>query len=193
MPGWRVQDETTAAMLATHVGSQDISVVEEPRIDLQGGAVVLAPTRHEGTVLLITATPRSVKYSAPAPEVMNVTPNRTDVLFETEASEPEETYFGPTNWDRTQEIDTLPVFDNPSVPAEASEPILRNEETLQVSPPASVPSDPVPTLEAVPALPPKVHERQYVATGFLGLEDSAEDDEDLARDKRPWWKRIFTD
>ena len=55
-----------------------------------------------------------------------------------------------------------------------------------------IPQQPVAPIAETPATPPQ-RERHYIASGFLGLEESVEDDEDIAREKRPWWKKIFTD
>jgi hypothetical protein len=50
-------------------------------------------------------------------------------------------------------------------------------------------------LATSPDMPPKspTAERHYIASGFLGLEESVEDDDDRARETRPWWKRMFID
>lgn len=67
----------------------------------------------------------------------------------------------------------------------AYEPVAEQKQIDESQPPvASIP--------ATPATPPQ-HERHYIASGFLGLEESVEDDEDIAREKRPWWKKIFSD
>lgn len=197
MPGWRVKDEATAATLATHIGENEISVVTEPGTKLNGGAVILAPTRHDGTVLLITARPRplvheSRSFADPVVTPTQATPVATEIETEETESYPEETYFGPTSWDRAEQIESLPVFENSLAPVE-SVPPLEAESVLQVPTEPPITHEPAPTLDPMPVLPPKSRDRHYVATGFLGLEDSTEDDEDLARDKRPWWKKIFSD
>jgi hypothetical protein len=120
---------------------------------------------------------------------------------EVQESEPDgtaELAFGPTTWERAEGLETSPGVDTPDfarptastdpeiwdLPSEA--PLPNQLGSDKMSSESENHSWPI----AEPALPP---ERHYVASGFLGLGDYAEDEEELARQKRPWWKRIFTD
>ena len=119
-----------------------------------------------------------------------------------ERQEPEEEFFGPTTWERVEsaeaelepaspsELPTRDELDSTSyaAPDLTGVPSLPEPVTnAPVAKPAPVPKAPAAT--QTPTLP----ERRYVATGFLGLDETFEDEEDVAREKRPWWKRLFID
>lgn len=116
------------------------------------------------------------------------------------ADEPEEEFFGPTTWERIDNPEgevNFPVHSGLPAPSE------REELTTATADLTGVPSLPEPSPvetrvntapEAVlPPTPKITPERHYVATGFLGLDETVEDEEDLAREKRPWWKKLFID
>ncbi len=126
-----------------------------------------------------------------------------DSTYTVEEEAPEEEFFGPTSWERVESAEAQ------LEPAPASEIPVRDEldSTSHATPDLTgVPSlpesftnasyaNPNPVTKAPPAATqtPAAPERRYVATGFLGLDETVEDEEDLAREKRPWWKKLFID
>jgi len=114
----------------------------------------------------------------------------------------EEDFFGPTTWERIEnaEIELPPLVSPETSRAE------REQEVAPAPDLTGIPSLPEPVtnvpyvnskateeLPSAPPAPKPAPERQYIATGFLGLDETVEDDEDRAREKRPWWKKLFID
>ncbi len=72
------------------------------------------------------------------------------------------------------------------LPRQVAEPAVHDREVAPPSLPQT-PPEPVPT-RPVQALP-KEELPQYIATGFLGLDDAPYEEEDNTQ-KKPWWKRL---
>ncbi len=183
MPAWKTYDEATADALKEHFGNPNLAteVVAHPLFE-GGDSVVLAPTLQKGAVLVITARKKAAQIIEERPVALEEsTPAALD--------EPqEEPTFGPTTWERTEQGESPlelaetefqdnsanpGVWDLPSPPPELAGPSVSRQESAQELGRAS--------------------KQHYVATGFLGLDDYAEDEEELARARRPWWKKIFID
>jgi hypothetical protein len=114
----------------------------------------------------------------------------------------EDDFFGPTTWERIEsaELEALPedplVFESELSAAPRFEPTIEPPEAprVQAPEPGSPINRPATQLPAAPVESPRPPaERHYVATGFLGLDETVEDEEDIAREKRPWWKKMFLD
>lgn len=112
------------------------------------------------------------------------------------SSEVEDDFFGPTSWDRLEiEIPVEEPHSGNFTPAQQES----SFELAQVAPvyhapePDETASFELPPVPEQTTPPPAAREKHYVATGFLGLDETVEDEEDLAREKRPWWKRLFLD
>jgi hypothetical protein len=213
-PDWKTFDETTAAAIKDRVANSGVSVgsLSKP-LFVDGDTVVIAPTLQKGAALVITARKKAtaaaeepVHYSPlveeigePAvptaipvvgdaiPEPVDAEPEVAFPLPETIENEPEPT-FGPTTWERVDEVET---------PTELIQP---QHETRSIDPevwdlPSQAPLEPSrvevsPEENQVPNS--DWAEERFVATGFLGLEDYVEDEEEILKTKRPWWKRIFS-
>lgn len=215
-PGWKTFDETTADALKDRAEDGGVSVgpLTKP-LFADGDTVVVAPTLQKGAALVITA--RKKATSTPAdepvhysplveeiaePTVPGVNPAVIDAMAEAIDEEPEinvpltatpdeepEPTFGPTTWERVDEVEPPTEFTQPA------------HETSSIDPeiwdlPSQAPPQPAPaeaSTQGNPAPNSDWAEERFVATGFLGLEDYVEDEEEILKAKRPWWKRIFTD
>jgi hypothetical protein len=214
-PDWKTFDETTAAALRDRIENSGVSVgnLTKP-LFADGDTVVIAPTLQKGAALVITARKKAtvpaeepVHYSplveeiaeptAPGtiPVIVDALPTSMDTepevalpLTETVDKEPGPT-FGPTTWERVGEVET---------PTEFAE---LQHETRSIDPEVwDLPSQAAPQPPPVDVTPQENQapnsdwaEERFVATGFLGLEDYVEDEEEILKAKRPWWKRIFSD
>lgn len=71
---------------------------------------------------------------------------------------------------------------------------IRESETVQNVVPVST-AEPLDSPESkIPENKELGEDRpQYVATGFLGLDDAPYEEEEDSQAKRPWWKRLFID
>jgi len=228
MPTWRTLDDETAAELRKHFAEDHLVTTTASRTFESGSAVVLAPTSHNGEVMLITARRRSTPVFDQVPELpLEASEPFVTTIPETLIEEPAETYFGPTTWERIEEQQTSFEEESPETSAEQQTPIAADrvyptEPALprweELPPPqrsiepsyldyrpepeafqsvaednqAAEPQPPLASTPETSATPPQ-RERHYIASGFLGLEESVEDDDDIAREKRPWWKKIFSD
>jgi hypothetical protein len=237
MPAWKVFDEETASELRSRVSGDPEVIVNQGRAALDGGdAVILAPTKHRGVTMLITARRKSAGVIEPTAEIpveqaetfspvyeplfeeavpaehFESTPPAEKSADETQEFTPltgpvvqdesEEEFFGPTSWERMEDS-SLPEQEAkfPAATDSADEEVVGNFEptaSLEIAPDAQVAAPPYGEdfairEEAAPPVQKVASERHYVATGFLGLDETVEDEEDLAREKRPWWKKIFLD
>ncbi len=217
-PDWKTFDEPTAEALKSRIDDGGVSVgaLTKPLFD-DGDTVVIAPTLQKGAALVITARKKTtatpveqpVHYSPLVEEIaaptvagtiaaeIEVVPQPTDIdkgsevavpLIGTFDKEPEPT-FGPTTWERADEVDTPTEFAQSQPETRGSDPEVWDLPSQAPPQPATVEGSPEedqrPTSDWA--------EERFVATGFLGLEDYVEDDEEILRAKRPWWKRIFSD
>lgn len=214
-PDWKTFDETTAAALKEHVENSGVSMgnLSEP-LFADGDTVVVAPTLQKGAALVITARKKAtaapaeepVHYSPLVEEIAEPTvpgtiPIVVDVLPEPIDGEPEislppteifdnvpEPTFGPTTWERVDEVETPTEFTEPQHETRSVDPAVWDLPTQAPPQPAPVEvsqgENPVPNSDWA--------EERFVATGFLGLEDYVEDEEEILKAKRPWWKRIFS-
>jgi hypothetical protein len=221
-PAWKTFDEQTAAALKDRIDEASVSVesITQPLFS-DGDSVVIAPTLQKGAALVITArrkmAPITVEEPAqfsplieeiaspeilPAPDVEEiaaseapepvVTPEETAIeATATGTSSPESEFtFGPTTWERVDEVEAPAEF----TPIERE--IHSTDPEIWDLPSQAPPSPPIEEVASERTVAPKNaewEEERYVATGFLGLDDYVEDEEEIRRAKRPWWKRIFTD
>jgi hypothetical protein len=134
-----------------------------------------------------------VKETAPPPPEVVPTPV---------SEETEDEFFGPTTWERIETSEIEPGLPDPPdtvVPTvgedETPELEQRSVSPVQVDEALSLKerATPEPVEETTSPARTKTPGRHSVATGFLGLDETTEDDEDLAREKRPWWKKLFID
>ena len=214
---WKTFDESTAAALKERVDEGAVSVESQPRPLFDGGdSVVIAPTLQKGAALVIIARKKTTALAVaepPAPEpvatLVEESPasegptaaieESSQTVAEPDFAKPEpalepaaatEFTFGPTTWERADEVGPLPEPADSHWEPRSADPEIR--EVPSQAPPDSWPEAVLlqePSIET----PPESPDRHYVATGFLGLDDYAEDEEEIARTRRPWWKRIFTD
>lgn len=216
-PAWKTFDEGTAAALKDRLDEGSVLVESGTQpLFADGDSVVIAPTLQKGAALVITARKKApadpveeepVQF-APLVEEIAAPEASTEVAVEVEAKpvitaeapamespptvahQDTESTFGPTTWERVDEVEAPPEFTPLERETQSTDPEIWD---LPSQAPPRVPIEEV-TLEqtAVPTNSEWTEER-YVATGFLGLEDYVEDEEEAARAKRPWWKRIFSD
>ena len=211
-PDWKTFDETTAAALKDRVENSGVSVstLTKP-LFADGDTVVIAPTLQKGAALVITArkmttpvpTDEPVHYSAlveeiaepsapgTIPVVLDVVPEPMDKepeVAETSDKEPEPT-FGPTTWAQADEVETPAESTQSQHEPHGVDPEVWDSPTQAPPQPATV--EVSPEENQVPGS--DWAEERFVATGFLGLEDYVEDEEEVLKAKRPWWKRIFSD
>ncbi len=104
--------------------------------------------------------------------------------------EPEFT-FGPTTWERVEETELPGEFTPPEREIRSTDPEIWDLPSQ--APPPPLPENIPPAQEGPAATNSEWQEEHYVATGFLGLDDYVEDEQEILRAKRPWWKRIFSD
>jgi hypothetical protein len=210
MPIWKVYDEETASELKSRIsGNPEVLVEERPAVLDARDAVILTPTAHKGVTMLITVRrkPETISEQLPAfetaPSVEPIEePAPAQWVDETPSmSATEEEFFGPTTWERVEQQDPADfAFESREVAEQISEeyvePEMAPEEAVEpdYAPPISYTEvvEPEPIQQIAPPVK-ETRERHYVATGFLGLDETVEDDEDLARAKRPWWKKLFVD
>lgn len=208
MTAWKVFDEETASELRSRVSADPEILREGGACGLDGGdAVILAPTAHKGVTMLITARRKMATATErlPAFEALPAIQPRGEtapVAVPEEAASRGETgeeFFGPTTWERLEHSD---LADHAYESTEAIEQVgkeYREISRIETAGPTDHPShyaevaQPEPIQQIAPPLPTETHRRHYVATGFLGLDETLEDDEDLVREKRPWWKKLFLD
>jgi hypothetical protein len=210
MPAWKVYDEETAAELKSRLPENSAVSVETRAALLDGeNTVILVPTAHKGVTMLITARRKPASTLEQRPIIHDELPSLAESSSQsTTAVSPDadvEDFFGPTTWERIEhsELEAVPfepietvtqdkepetVFENSSPRVETPAPV-----STPVYEPEQLEPEPIVEVSAQPVPPKNVRERHYIATGFLGLEESVEDDEDIAREKRPWWKKLFID
>jgi hypothetical protein len=200
MPAWKTLDETTAAEIKSRIPGEPAVYLDPKSLVLDGNdAVLLAPTSHRGITMLITVRRKLESASSvadtPAPAAVS---EIVDPPIEAEppvatpepviSNETSDEFFGPTSW---RAIEQFPDEDFSTLPE--SEPVA-SEAAAEIAPVENAPVTPKPQVaQHAPAPTSRTPERHYVATGFLGLDEVVEDDEDLARQQRPWWKRMFLD
>jgi hypothetical protein len=132
------------------------------------------------------AVPSAIPVIDAVPEVMD---QHLELAFPPAApayQEPEPT-FGPTTWERVDEIEAPVEFTEPQRETRSIEPEVWDLPSQ--APPQPAPAKLSPEENRVPNS--DWAEERFVATGFLGLEDYVEDEEEILKAKRPWWKRIF--
>lgn len=201
MAAWRTFDESTAKELRKHVWDGEIEALQSPGLLFQEqSSIVVVPSAKKGVALVITGRRRAA-HAIEAPSV--VEPQAV-------AKEDSEFQIAPETWD-------APAFDlaSEAPPAEsespfsqtdsselkatvepeivercAEEPLIEVPKIPEFEETAPAESAPGPQIEEAPEAEREDH---YVATGFLGLVDRVEDEEEAEREKRPWWKRIFSD
>jgi len=209
MPTWKVYDEETASELKSRIsGNPEVSVEERPAVLDARDAVILAPTAHKGVTMLITVRrkPETVSQQPPAFNTAQPTepieePTQVQWVEETPPMRAsEEEFFGPTTWERVEQQDPADfAFESREVAEQTSvkvEPEAARIEAVEHSFAPRVNYTEIIGPESIQQIAPpakETRERHYIATGFLGLDETVEDDEDLARAKRPWWKRLFVD
>ncbi|MGE5113193.1 MAG: hypothetical protein ACM3JB_20205 [Acidobacteriaceae bacterium] len=222
MPAWKTFDENTADALKEHLGDAAVSTVgiSGPLFD-GSNSVLIAPTLQKGAAFVITARAKQKPAvdARPTPSLQIVEPlppepvieGEAPVLFapeplpapaleqwvedepvpaqespsvESEADETADLTFGPTTWERAE------VADPVSIPIEPE-----GHSEIRSSDPEvwDLPSEAPPQRWTDEIVAPPSEDDRHVATGFLGLDDYVEDEEEIARAKRPWWKKIFTD
>lgn len=221
MPAWKTFDESTADALKEHLGEAAISTedVSGPLFD-GSNSVLIAPTLQKGAAFVITArakqkpagdarptplqalepfppqpviaaeapavyTPEPVSAPAPTEWVAEEqVPAQESGSVESEADETADLTFGPTSWERAEVTDPVSIPTEPEV----------HSETMSSDPEVwDLPSEAPPQRWTDEIVAPPSEDDRHVATGFLGLDDYVEDEEEVARAKRPWWKKIFTD
>jgi hypothetical protein len=219
---WKTFDDSTAAALKERVDEGAVSVESQPRpLFDDGDSVVIAPTLQKGAALVIIARRKTTALAVeepPASEPVATTIEESPGLEALHTSEIEESSqtiaepdfamvdpdipleptvnsateftFGPTTWERADEAEPLPEPSDLHWESRSTDPGVW--EIPSQGPPKSWPEEVLPRVPS-PETKFESTDRHYVATGFLGLDDYAEDDEEIARTKRPWWKRIFTD
>lgn len=214
-PAWKTFDESTASALRNRLETGvSVESIAQP-LFAEGDSVVIAPTLQKGAALVITArrkaapaiveeaphfTPLIEEIAAPevslSPSIEQ--PGEPAVIPEVVALDPPpaeapppltEFTFGPTTWERVDDVDVPAEFAEPVRETRVSDPEIWDLPSKKPEPSAS---DEV-GFDQAPAIPNNQwEEERYVATGFLGLENYVEDDREIARAKRPWWKRIFS-
>ncbi len=216
MPGWKTFDAHTAAALRERIEEPEVSVETISRpLFADEDSVVIAPTLQKGAALVITArkkaAPAAVEEPAhfaplieeiaapetPSPAAVELAPEplvTPEPVIEADIAdtprEDSEFNFGPTTWERVDEVDTLAEYSVAQRDARSTDPEIWD------LPSEAAPQTPVKeVVSETPAIPanPQWGEERYVATGFLGLDDYVEDEQEIARARRPWWKRIFAD
>lgn len=216
MPAWKTFDESTAAALKDQVGATSVTVetISQP-LFADGDTVVVAPTLQKGAALVITArkklTPAKLDEPAqfsPLIEAIAVPEATRDLTVEfapkpvvspeeelIERPQPDVTAeseftFGPTTWERADEPESPVEFNPPEQETRSTDPEIWDL-------PSHAPPQPLSKSNIREEIPVEANneweEERYVATGFLGLEDYVEDEQEILRAKRPWWKRIFSD
>jgi hypothetical protein len=140
--------------------------------------------------------------SSPVEKSADETQELTPLTESAVKGEPEEEFFGPTTWERMEASDLPELGDKfPAATDSADQAVVENfaiatpqgtATDAQVETPPNVEGRAA-REETPPPAQKVASERHYVATGFLGLDETVEDEEDLAREKRPWWKKLFLD
>ncbi len=215
-PAWKTFDEQTAAALRGHVDEGTVSVENSTQpLFADGDSVVIAPTLQKGAALVITARKKMAPVTveepaqfAPLIEEIAAPEASTKVPAEftpesvpppeapieprpTEAAQQESEFtFGPTTWERVDEVQAPAEFMPIERETRSTDPEIWD---LPLQAPPRPPAEDV-APEPIPvATNREWEEERYVATGFLGLGDYVEDEQEILRAKRPWWKRIFSD
>lgn len=98
--------------------------------------------------------------------------------------------FGPTTWERVDEVESPTEFMRAERETHSTDPEIWD---LPSQAPPGGEAEEVSAEQTPVATNSQWEEEHYVATGFLGLEDYVENEEEALRAKRPWWKRIFSD
>lgn len=218
MPAWKTFDAGTATALRERLDETNVSVESITRpLFADGDSVVLAPTLQKDAALVIISrrkvapviTEEPVQFAplieeiaadvsptAPleiaAPVVSEAGVIQTPAIEEDRESarqEPEFT-FGPTTWERVDEVASPTEFVPQEPDTRSTDPEIWDLPS-QAPPPGSI--DDIAPRQTPVATNNEWAEERYVASGFLGLDDYVEDEEEVARAKRPWWKRIFSD
>lgn len=214
---WKTFDERTATALKYLVveGSVSVEGITGP-LFADGDSVVIAPTLQKGAALVITARRKasSVTVEEPAqfsplieeiaaPEASTtafvaltpepvVTPEQTvaDPRPTDSPRHESEVTFGPTTWERADEVELPTNFASLERDTLSTDPEIWD---LPSQAPSISATEQVTSKQTPVAANSGWEEERYVATGFLGLEDYVEDEQEILRAKRPWWKRIFSD
>jgi hypothetical protein len=172
-----IEEPPAPEPLATIV--EDSPAAEEPL------ASVIEQSPEEVAEPAFAATDTGADFTAANPE--------PKVQLESTVSPPDEFTFGPTTWERADEVEPLPEPSESRWESRSTDPGIWDIPSQAPSQPWPEESQPQePSFENAPTFE-ESRGGHYVASGFLGLDDYAEDEEEIARAKRPWWKRIFTD
>lgn len=212
-PAWKTFDEQTAIALKNRVNESSVLLqsITEP-LFTGGDSVVIAPTLQKGAALVITARRKMMPveveepvHFAPlveeiaAPHASNEQPVELDhVALDPAAMEPppaeaqpvSEFTFGPTTWERADAVEIPGELASPERETRSDDPEIWD---LPSQAAAEAPTKEIAGEQVQTPASTGWEEEHYVATGFLGLEDYVEDEQEIARAKRPWWKRIFKD
>jgi len=216
MPAWKTFDESTAAALKDQVGATSVTVetISQP-LFADGDSIVIAPTLQKGAALVITARkklmPADLQEPAQFPPLIEAiaAPEASRALSVEFAHQPvaspeeelierpqpdvtaeSEFTFGPTTWERADEPETTVELNPPEQETRSTDPEIWD---LLSQAPLQPPSESAIREQTPVEANNEWEEERYVATGFLGLEDYVEDEQEISRAKRPWWKRIFSD
>ncbi|MDT8069733.1 MAG: hypothetical protein ROO76_16345 [Terriglobia bacterium] len=112
---------------------------------------------------------------------------------------PAEFIFGPTTWERPEIFEPVPTESRVEHETSGTDPALWDIPSEAIPQPDGNIETEIPWHDAIQSEPPVIEtspvwdDDRHVATGFLGLDDYVEDEEEVARSKRPWWKKIFSD
>ena len=220
MPAWKTFDENTADALKEYLGDAAVSTVDisGPLFD-GSNSVLIAPTLQKGAAFVITARAKqkSTVDAGPAAQMQTVEPLPPEPVAEpsevlepepvpapspaevvsiesagahesvsagSEADETADLTFGPTTWERAEVADPVSI----SIEPEGQSEIRSSDPEVW-----DLPSEAPPQRWTDELVAPPSEDDHHIATGFLGLDDYVEDEEEVARAKRPWWKKIFTD
>lgn len=215
-PAWKTFDEHTATALKGRVdeGSVLVESITQP-LFTGGDSVVIAPTLQKGAALVIIArrkmapvdveepvqfAPLIEEIAVPqpsneppvelAPEPIEAPEREVTEPPPAEAHPAPDFAFGPTTWERVDEAEIPAEFASPERETRGADPQIWD---LPSQAPAQGPAQEVVQEQSQSPASTRWEEEHYVATGFLGLGDYREDEQEIARAKRPWWKRIFSD